>query len=156
MGIDRCHQFDAEFANQGEIACVLFEHRIDQHPLATGHIRQQVGEGAGVGVEQLPKQQRASSGGGSEQWGSHGGSITCSYEHSRIMGQCSILELLGDRHGFATHGLHHGALALVVVAFVDQAPGFLEVQHLQAGQFLAQVGRFNQQLNDRGAARGQL
>ena len=70
VGVDRGHELHAQFADQGEIAGVLFKHRIDQHALATGHIHQQVGEGAGVGIEQLAHQQgTAASGGGQERGG---------------------------------------------------------------------------------------
>ena len=40
VGIDRRHQLDAQLANQGEIAVVLLEDRIDDHSLAAGHIAQ--------------------------------------------------------------------------------------------------------------------
>ena len=91
MGVDRGHQLDAQFADQGEIATVLLEDRVDDHPLAAGHISKQIREGAGVGVEELAKEQRATTGGGREGQGGcgsdgHGCSITNMYEHSRIMG----------------------------------------------------------------------
>ena len=64
VGVDRRHQFDSQLANQGEIAVVLLEDRVDDYPLAAGHIGQQVGEGAGVAVEELAEQQRATAGSG--------------------------------------------------------------------------------------------
>jgi len=75
VGVEAGHQGDAELANQGEIAIVLFKHGVDQHPLAGGHIRQQVGEGAGGGVKQLAEEQRLAPGGGGEVdgRGGHGG-----------------------------------------------------------------------------------
>jgi len=67
MGIDRGHQLDSQFADQGEIAAVLFEDGVDDHPLAAGHVGQQIGEGAGVTVEQLAEEQAATTGGGRER-----------------------------------------------------------------------------------------
>jgi hypothetical protein len=64
MGVDRGHQLDAQFADQGEIAAVLLEDRVDDHPLAAGYVGQQIGEGAGVGIEQLAEEQGATTGGG--------------------------------------------------------------------------------------------
>jgi hypothetical protein len=46
----------AQFADQGEIAVVLLEDRVDDYPLAAGHVGQQIGEGAGVGIEELAEQ----------------------------------------------------------------------------------------------------
>ena len=63
VGVEAGHQVDAQLADQREIALVLLEHRIDQHPHAGGHIGQQVGEGAGGGVEELAEEQGAASGG---------------------------------------------------------------------------------------------
>jgi hypothetical protein len=54
---------DTQLADQGEIALVLLKHRIDQHPLAGGHIGQEIGEGAGGGVEELAEEQAAATGG---------------------------------------------------------------------------------------------
>ena len=95
MGVDRGHQLDAQFADQGEIAAVLLEDRVDDHALAAGHVGQQISEGAGVGVEQLAEEQRATTGGGRERQGGsgshgHGRSFTNFYEHSRIMGVKAI------------------------------------------------------------------
>jgi len=73
MGVEAGHQVDAQLADQGKIALVLLEDRIDQHPLAGGHIGQQVGEGAAGGVEQLAEEQGAATGGRLQQRGSGGG-----------------------------------------------------------------------------------
>jgi hypothetical protein len=62
VGVDRGNQLDTQLANQGEIALVLLEDRIDEQAFAAGHIREQVGEGAGIGVEELPKEQGAPTG----------------------------------------------------------------------------------------------
>ena len=59
VGVEGGHQLDPEFPDQREVASVLLEHRIDEQPLAGGHIGEQIGEGAGGGIEQLPQQQRA-------------------------------------------------------------------------------------------------
>ena len=67
VGVEAGHQAEAQLLNQGQITIVLLEHRIDQHPLAAGHIGEQIGEGAGGRVEQLAKQQRRAAGGGREQ-----------------------------------------------------------------------------------------
>ena len=67
VGVEAGHQVDAQFADQGVIALMLLEHRIDQHPFAGGHIGQQIGEGAGGGVEQLAEEQGATASGGGEQ-----------------------------------------------------------------------------------------
>ena len=64
VGVDRGHQLHPQLADQGEVAGVLLEHRVDQHALAAGHIHQQVGEGAGFGIEELAEQQAAAAGGG--------------------------------------------------------------------------------------------
>jgi hypothetical protein len=45
---------------------VLLEDRINEQPFAATHIGEQVGEGAGIGVEELPKEQRAPTGDSSE------------------------------------------------------------------------------------------
>jgi hypothetical protein len=66
VGVDRGNQLDTQLANQGEIALVLLKDRIDEQAFAAGHIREQVGEGAGIGVEELPKEQGAPTGCGSE------------------------------------------------------------------------------------------
>ena len=66
VGVDRGNQLDTQFANQGEIALVLLKDRIDEQAFAAGHIGEQVGEGAGIGVKELPKEQEAPTGGGSE------------------------------------------------------------------------------------------
>jgi len=69
VGVDRGHQADSEFPDQGEVALVLLEHRIDQQAQAGGHVSQEIGEGAGAGVEELAEEQVAAPGGGGE----HGG-----------------------------------------------------------------------------------
>ena len=76
VGVKAGLQLDPEFADEGEVAAVLFKHRVDQHRLAAGHIRQQIGVGARVDVKQLAEQQRLPTGSGGEiegGGGSHGG-----------------------------------------------------------------------------------
>jgi hypothetical protein len=51
---------------------MLLVDRVDDHPLAAGHIGQQVGEGAGVAVEQLAEEQGTTAGGGREGQGGCG------------------------------------------------------------------------------------
>ena len=72
VGVDRGHQLDAQLADQGEIAVVLLKDRVDDHPLAAGYIGQQVGEAAGVAVEQLSEEQGAAAGGGRKAQGGSG------------------------------------------------------------------------------------
>ena len=67
VGVEAGHQVDPQFPYQGEIAWVLFVHRVDQHPFAGGHIGHEVGEGAGLGVEELAEQQACPAGGGFKQ-----------------------------------------------------------------------------------------
>jgi hypothetical protein len=62
VGVEAGDQLDAQFTDQGQVAAVLLEHRIDQQALAAGGIGQQIGERAGLGVKQLAKQQRAAPG----------------------------------------------------------------------------------------------
>jgi hypothetical protein len=45
---------------------VLLKDRINEQAFAAGPIGEQVGEGAGIGVEELPKEQGAPTGGGSK------------------------------------------------------------------------------------------
>jgi hypothetical protein len=91
VGVERGHQLQVQFPDQGEIALVLLEHRIDQQRPATGHIGEQVGEGAGLGVEELAEQQRPATGGCDEGEGrprgnGHGSERTDCYDDSRIKG----------------------------------------------------------------------
>ena len=72
VGVKAGHQFDPQFADQREIALVLLEHRIDQHPPPAGHIGQQIGEGAGFGIKQLAHQQRCATGGSGKRDGGRG------------------------------------------------------------------------------------
>jgi hypothetical protein len=72
MGVDRGHKIDAQLADQGEIAAVLLEHRVNDQTFATGYVRQQVGEGAGVGIEELTEKQGATAGEGREGKGGRG------------------------------------------------------------------------------------
>ena len=67
MGVEAGHQGNAQFPDQGQVAVVLLEHRIDQYPRARAPIGQQVGEGAGVGIKELAQQQGGPAGGGEEQ-----------------------------------------------------------------------------------------
>jgi len=69
VGVEGGHQVDPQLLKQRQVALVPLEHRIDQHPFAAGHIGEQMGEGAGVGIEQLAPQQRLATGGGREQGG---------------------------------------------------------------------------------------
>ena len=66
VGVDRGNQLDTQLANQGEITVVLLEDRINEQAFAATHIGEQVGEGAGIGVEELPKEQGAPTGGSSK------------------------------------------------------------------------------------------
>ena len=101
MGVEAGHQLNAQFPDQGQVAVVLLEHRIDQHPLARAPIGQQVGEGAGVGIKKLAQQQGGPAGGGPEQGrgqrgrggrgrggggDSHGQCLCSCYECTRING----------------------------------------------------------------------
>ena len=67
MGIQAGHQIDAELANQGQIAVVLLEHRIDEHALGAVHVGEQVGEGAGVPIKELAEQQISAPGGSPQE-----------------------------------------------------------------------------------------
>ena len=67
MGVEAGLQGNAQFPDQGQVAAVVLEHRIDQDPLARGPIGQQIGEGAGVGIKELAQQQGGPAGGGPEQ-----------------------------------------------------------------------------------------
>ena len=84
VGVDRRHQFDSQLANQGEIAAVLLKDRVDDHPLAAGHIGQQVGEGAGVAVKELAEQQRATAGSGREGQGGSGSDVHGVIDHQLL------------------------------------------------------------------------
>jgi len=75
MGVDRGHQFDTQLADQGEIAAVLLEDRINQHPCPAGDIGEQIGEGACLAIEQLAKQKRAAPRGGSQAKVRRGGGL---------------------------------------------------------------------------------
>jgi len=66
VGVDRGNQLDTQFANQGEIALVLLKDQIDEQAFAAAHIGEQVSEGAGIGVKELPKEQGAPTGCGGE------------------------------------------------------------------------------------------
>ena len=71
VGIEGGHQLKPQLTDQGQITLLAFEHRIDQNRLGGRRIRQQVGEGAGVGILELAKQQGANPGGELGQGLSH-------------------------------------------------------------------------------------
>ena len=150
VGIDRGHQVDPQFVNQGQVAAVLLEHRVDQETLAAGDVSEQIREGAGGGIKQLPKQQIAATGsshqrdgGGGGRGCGHGRTVTHWYDHTRITP--SLQWLSGWARGlvaswvvwFAPQRLHHGALAVVVATFFDPAFALLQHQPIQSLQFLA-------------------
>ncbi|MEB3260065.1 MAG: hypothetical protein VKP63_05490 [Cyanobacteriota bacterium] len=72
VGVEGGDQIDAQFADQGEIAVVPLEHRIDHHALAAGEVGEEVGEGAGFAVEELAQEEGAATRGGGQ--GQPGGS----------------------------------------------------------------------------------
>ena len=71
VGVERSDQLETQLADQGEVTVLTLEHRIDQHRLSRGRIRQQVGESAGVGIQKLTKQQGAGAGGKLSQRRNH-------------------------------------------------------------------------------------
>ena len=55
VGFDGPDQLQAVFAQGGQVALDLGVHRIDDHRLAAGLVKQHIGVGAGFGVEQLDR-----------------------------------------------------------------------------------------------------
>ena len=53
MGIHRFHQLQVEFADQLQVAVHLLQHRVDDQRFPAAAGGQQVGVGAGGGIEQL-------------------------------------------------------------------------------------------------------
>ena len=73
VGVEGGHQGEAQLLHQGEVAGVLLKHRIDQHPLSAGPVREQIGEGAGIGIEELAQQEGGATRGGQKKGGRSGG-----------------------------------------------------------------------------------
>ena len=67
MGIQAGDKVNAKLSQESQITLMALEHRVDQHTLGRGHIHQEVGEGAGLGIEQLAQKQRGPSSGAEEQ-----------------------------------------------------------------------------------------
>ncbi len=55
MGLDRPQQPEPVLAQHGQIALELAVDRIDDQRLAAGFIEQQIGVGAGIGIEELDR-----------------------------------------------------------------------------------------------------